>query len=76
MPVFTKVFVLIRFTLYLVSWFTSTPNDFIVNDASRTFNDFEIWRLFLSPLLVTSFWFDLAMCMPVWLCFFCFVREY
>ena len=29
----------------------------------------------LSPLLVTSFWFDLTIVMPTWLCFFCYVYE-
>lgn len=76
MPLFTKCIVLTRFTLYWISYITSAPNDFIINDAKLTYGEFQLWRLFLSPLLVTGFWFDLFFCMTVWLCFFCYVREY
>ena len=65
-----------RFILYWASWFSDAPNAFIVNDPALTYSGGQLWRIFLSPLLVTSFWFDLALCMPIWLCFFCYVREY
>ena len=65
-----------RFSLYWASWFTVAPNDFIVNDPARTFGEMQLWRLFLCPLLTTSLFFDVLLVMPVFLCFFCYVKEY
>mmetsp|Transcript_24318 Transcript_24318/g.30159 ORF Transcript_24318/g.30159 Transcript_24318/m.30159 type:complete len:226 (+) Transcript_24318:143-820(+) len=76
MPFFTKCLLLCRLGFYWVSWFTSMPNSFIINDAALMYGENELWRLILSPLLVTSFWFDLTIVMPFWLCFFCYVREF
>ena len=39
------------------------------------YGEYQLWRIVLSPLLVTSFWFDLTIVMPTWLCFFCYVYE-
>lgn len=75
-PLFTKFVLLTRFVLYWVSWFTSAPNNFINNDPTLTFGKYQIWRLFLCPYIVSSFFFDLVLIMPIYLCFFLYTREY
>lgn len=44
-------------------------------DADLTFGEGQLWRLILSPLVVTSFWFDIILVMPLYLCLFCYSKE-
>ena len=52
------------------------PNQFIVNDPALTFGELQLWRLFLCPLITTSFFFDILFIMPIYLCFFGYIKEY
>jgi len=45
-------------------------------DPELIFEKGQVWRLLLSPLVVTSFWFDILLMMPLYLCFFCYTREF
>ena len=75
-PLFTKYLVICRFSLYWVSWFLTGPNAFMTNVPNLMFGELQLWRLVLSPLITTSFWFDIVLIMPIYLCFFCYTKEY
>ena len=75
-PLFTKYLLAVRFVLYWVSWITGAPNEFMMADPDLTFKEMQMWRIVLSPLVVTSFWFDIILVMPVYLCFFSYTREF
>ena len=75
-PLFTKYLLTVRFVLYWVSWITSAPNEFMMADPDLAFKEMQLWRIVLSPLVVTSFWFDIILVMPIYLCFFSYTREF
>jgi len=75
-PLFAKFLILSKVTLYLISWFTTSVDDFMINKPLGAIFDFQLWRLFTCPYVTASLFGDLLFVLPVYLAIYMYPKEW
>ena len=62
--------------MYIISYFYTQPDDFMVNKPQKIIDDHEVWRIFLCPLITRSLFGDIMFSLPIYLIFFAYMNEW
>ena len=62
--------------MYIISYVTSIPHDLMVLAPMETIYEYQLWRLFTSPYVCNSLFFDILFVMPLYLAIFLYHKEF